>query len=329
MPFLWFFCIKKALTVLNCIDSDGTPQAVLDIYCISICECGYIGYCKCIHTCVPHISNTKEFYKYPILGLLHQKHLPPSLHSSTIEHSFLDICNPSIYTWIILRITDTHVSIYATRNSRTNIRYSIRVPFLGFCVENASQHLWSTQHSLSNICITSLFIHVGVLHAAFTCVFINALYIFYICNVSRIHTIIWVLIQKASQYGVAATSRLLNITRLFCKRDLWKRRYSAKETYNFKKPADHSHPIALDTAYISAALRNRFWIDITYVRIRMGIESIWCTYMFTREHFKYICIHKSHWYVYHTFRFRYIHIHVFHVHIYSQIHYTYSVSVMY
>jgi len=35
-------------------------------------------------------------------------------------------------------------------------------------------------------------------------------------------------------YWVATTSRLLEITGLFCKRALWKRRYSAKETYNFK-----------------------------------------------------------------------------------------------
>jgi len=46
-------------------------------------------------------------------------------------------------------------------------------------------------------------------------------------------------------YGVAATSRLLKITGLFCKRDLWKRRYSAKEAYHFKEPTHRSHPICL------------------------------------------------------------------------------------
>ena len=30
---------------------------------------------------------------------------------------------------------------------------------------------------------------------------------------------------------------------LFCKRALYKRQYSAKETYNFKEPANRSHPI--------------------------------------------------------------------------------------
>ena len=46
-------------------------------------------------------------------------------------------------------------------------------------------------------------------------------------------------------YGVASISRLLKIIRLFCKRALWNRRYSAKETYNFKEPTNRSHPLTL------------------------------------------------------------------------------------
>ena len=44
---------------------------------------------------------------------------------------------------------------------------------------------------------------------------------------------------------VAATSRLLKIIGLFCKRDLSKRRYSANETYNFKEPTSGAHFIAM------------------------------------------------------------------------------------
>ena len=43
--------------------------------------------------------------------------------------------------------------------------------------------------------------------------------------------------------GVATTSRLLKIIGLFCKRALSKRRYSAKETYDFKEPTNRSHPM--------------------------------------------------------------------------------------
>jgi len=41
-------------------------------------------------------------------------------------------------------------------------------------------------------------------------------------------------------YGVATISRLLEIIRLFCKRALQKRLYSAKETCNFKEPTNES-----------------------------------------------------------------------------------------
>jgi len=44
-------------------------------------------------------------------------------------------------------------------------------------------------------------------------------------------------------YGVAMTSRLLKILGLFRKRALLKRRYSTKETYDFKEPTYRSHPI--------------------------------------------------------------------------------------
>jgi len=40
-------------------------------------------------------------------------------------------------------------------------------------------------------------------------------------------------------------SRLLTIIGLFCKRALWKRLYSAKETCNSKEPTNHSHPIPI------------------------------------------------------------------------------------
>jgi len=44
-------------------------------------------------------------------------------------------------------------------------------------------------------------------------------------------------------YGEAACSGLHKIIGLFCKGALWKRRYSAKETSNFKETTNRSHPI--------------------------------------------------------------------------------------
>ena len=46
-------------------------------------------------------------------------------------------------------------------------------------------------------------------------------------------------------YGVVLVSRIDKIIGPFCKRALYKRRYSAKETYNSIDPTDRSHPICL------------------------------------------------------------------------------------
>ena len=45
--------------------------------------------------------------------------------------------------------------------------------------------------------------------------------------------------------GVATNSRIDTIIGLFCKRDLLKRQYSAKETYDFIDPTDRSPIIPL------------------------------------------------------------------------------------
>jgi len=51
-------------------------------------------------------------------------------------------------------------------------------------------------------------------------------------------------IYTYSLYGAGTSRRTLKIIGLSYKRALWKRRYSAKETYNFKQPTNRSHPIA-------------------------------------------------------------------------------------
>jgi len=49
--------------------------------------------------------------------------------------------------------------------------------------------------------------------------------------------------NKSPYYGDASISRLLQMIGFFCKRALLKRRYSAKEMYDFKEPTHRSHPI--------------------------------------------------------------------------------------
>ena len=61
-------------------------------------------------------------------------------------------------------------------------------------------------------------------------------------------------------YGLATISRLLKIIGLFCKRALWKRRYSAKETYNFKEPTNRSHSIVYNDYIYSMIKSSQNWL---------------------------------------------------------------------
>jgi len=53
--------------------------------------------------------------------------------------------------------------------------------------------------------------------------------------------------HEKSQYGVATISRLLEIIGLFCKRALYKRRFSAEETY-YSKVSTNCPPHRKDVA---------------------------------------------------------------------------------
>jgi len=79
-----------------------------------------------------------------------------------------------------------------------------------------------------------LYIHISRMYKVYT------YYNMYIL----IHIIICIyFIYIYHAYGVATSSRLLKSVGLFCKRALLKRRYSAKETYQFQEPTNRSHPI--------------------------------------------------------------------------------------
>ena len=70
-------------------------------------------------------------------------------------------------------------------------------------------------------------------------------------------------------YGVASVSRIDKIIGLFCKRALWKRRYSAQETYNLIDPTNRSHPpLSWRT---SSRVSGRLWSADEYVTWRTHI----------------------------------------------------------
>jgi len=87
-------------------------------------------------------------------------------------------------------------------------------------------------------------------------------------------------------YVVASTGRLLQIIGLFCNRALQKRRYSAKETYNFKEPTDCSHPIS------ALSLISR----IHYMKIREKVDIYIHFVSYFHMHTIHVVSHFSHIY---------------------------------
>ena len=67
-----------------------------------------------------------------------------------------------------------------------------------------------------------------------------------------------------SNYGVATISRLLKMIGLFCKRAVWKTRYSATETYHFKEPTHRSHPTNRSHPIPSHPIHSQFSSELTF-----------------------------------------------------------------
>jgi len=81
---------------------------------------------------------------------------------------------------------------------------------------------------------------------------------------------------------VATISRLLQIVGLFCKRDLLKRRYSAKETYIFEEPTNRSHPICI---YTHTYIETHTCIGKQYMYIYINTHAYMSIY-------KHTCVRK-------------------------------------
>jgi len=106
----------------------------------------------------------------------------------------------------------------------------------------------------------------------------------FVCgHVSSTRELKWLWITEC---GVAATSSLLTIIDLFCKRTLSKRRYSAKETYDFKEPANRSHHILCKWTHASASV----WVGETPAVLGVEVTSTYTWFVPTR-------LLRIHWYI--------------------------------
>jgi len=122
---------------------------------------------------------------------------------------------------------NTHWKTTRTHTTHTPNRTQSNTHIMTMC-----PHLHTRQHTLHVHAQSTT--HTAWLHLHF---------LKFTCFRSLIHSWRDSFICDMSRYGVATMSRLLKIIGVFCKRALQKRLYSAKETYSFKEPTNHSHPI--------------------------------------------------------------------------------------
>jgi len=124
---------------------------------------------------------------------------------------------------------DTQVCTHAHAHACTNTHQDIDTQI---CT-HAHAHAYTNTH-MSCVCV---YVCSGETHMYVSTYRHTHLYIFNTCVYISMSTSWYV-------YGVATISRLLKIIGFFCKRALYTRWYSAKETYNYKEPTSRSHPIS-------------------------------------------------------------------------------------
>ena len=116
-----------------------------------------------------------------------------------------------------------------------------------------------------NLNIIELHIHLYTTESIYTQLSSSGISIYIQLNPSML-TWYEVVYPSIYNYGVASTSRLLQIRSLFRKRALWKRGFFAKETYNFKEPTNRSHPIS------------SIWIQLSSSCTSIYIQLPWLLY---------------------------------------------------
>ena len=115
---------------------------------------------------------------------------------------------------------------------------------------------------ICNVCVyVHTHMHVCIHNRLSLCVYphdgqyIYTYKLVFVCMYIHTHMYVYLHDRKSlrhfARYGVATISRLLKITGLFCKKDLQKRQYFAKETYDLKEVTKLRHPICV-YAYIHA-----------------------------------------------------------------------------
>jgi len=189
---------------------------------------------SCCHTCIRITVQATTGYTNPC-DLPHTNltcliHMCFMINSHMWRDSFVH------FAWLIHTCRMTHS--YLWHDSFTCVTWLMRIYDMFHSYMRHDSFICATWPI--NLCDIN---HRGRLRG-FVCVWVCVC----VCACGRIPVVAHKVASFSSSswfYGVASVSRIDKIVGLFCKRALLKRRYSAKETFNFIDPTDRSHPIFL------------------------------------------------------------------------------------
>jgi len=170
-----------------------------------------------------------------------------------------------IYRYVVLCRTSRCIALYVYR--RIHSRFCKRQMYIrkkrahtythsythGYTCAHIHTHIYARTHThtheLQSMCIRHILWQNVTCHKMCTKCDLSQIvrYAHCVCvhKMWRAHELQSMCIRHKCTH-TSARPRLLKIIGLFCKRALYKRRYSAKETYNFKKPTNCGHPICVE-----------------------------------------------------------------------------------
>jgi len=194
----------------------------------------YVNICVYIYTCVYiYLYINTIAAKCSVFNDLNTPHIWTNLYllvcpfgssvGSYVSYIYVIwfICAGYIY---VITYMWSHIYVTTFVYVITNIYVTYERMYINWCVPLGLQLVRMSQTYMWYGFICAGYIHV----------------IIYMSSYIHVTTFVHVI-----TYGVATISRLHKVTGLFCKRALWKRLYSEKETHNFKAPTNRSHPISM------------------------------------------------------------------------------------
>jgi len=117
---------------------------------------------------------------------------------------------------------------------------------------------------------------------AYVCVNVRVFVCICVCTLLDIQVYAY---EYRSTYVLPTITRLLQVIGLFCKKNLQKRLYSAKETYTFKEPTNRSHP----GVYTTQTYTPRTCLSTALPHWQHYPQSLY-TYIYIYIHNLHICI---------------------------------------